>query len=193
MSDEKDSGETNASNGGRPGGSRFTVVRRLPGFSGRSVLEPLLIIVIGLAIGLVDLTSAEAPGMLRIPALIAGLILVGQGLNLLEDARNARLVEEAVHDRQPAVVGEPATALVPGPGGGVQQVVIAGGPAEEIVETRRRRTPSRAYLVLALAIWLGLATLAFPTAPMPLVLLSLLSAYLLFARGWRSMQVSDPA
>jgi hypothetical protein len=44
-----------------------------------------------------------------------------------------------------------------------------------------------ARLVLILAIWLGIATLVYPSAPLSLILLSLLAAYLLFARGWKLM------
>lgn len=185
MSYHEDSGYPSGSRG--PGGfrpgSRFSLVRtRIAG--GRSLVEPLLIIVIGLALGLVDLTASEVPGMLRIPALITGLILVGQGLSLLEDVRNARAVEEAIEQRQAVAVGPDDTAVVGAPG--THPVIVPGSVAEDGVEPPR--TPRRAYLALLLAIWLGVATLAYPTAPRALILLSLLSAYLLFARGWRTMQ-----
>jgi hypothetical protein len=144
--------------------------------------EPVIVIVIGLALGLVDQTSSEVSGMLRIPALIAALILVGHGLNMLEDISNARKYEEAAAaaERRPVSVGAPEPATQP-------QVVIPGSGEETVEQTR---TPTRAYLVVALAIWLGIATLAYPTAPLALILLSLLSAYLLFAKGWRMMQNS---
>jgi hypothetical protein len=148
------------------------------------MVEPLIIIVIGIALGLVDQTSSEVSGALRVPALVAALILVGQGLNLLEDARNARAAGQVIEDREPVPVGADPTAA---PANAPRQVLIAG--ADE--PGRSSRTPTRAYLVLILAIWLGVATLAFPTAPLQLILLSLLSAYLLFARGWRTM--STPA
>ena len=167
-----------------PRASRFALVRTR--FAGsQSLFEPLVIIVIGLALGLVDLTSAEAPGMLRIPALIAGLILVGQGLNLLEDARNARVAEQVIEERERVSVGADDAAAAAGV---PRQVVVPGAP-DEVVEPAR--TPSRAFVVLFLAIWLGLATLANPTAPISLILLSLLSAYLLFAKGWRTMQTTS--
>lgn len=148
--------------------------------------EPIIVIVIGLALGLVDQTSSEVSGMLRIPALIAALVLVGHGLNMLEDISNARKLEDAAAaaaaERRPVSVGgtEPPSS---------QPQVIIAGAGEEPVEPAR--TPTRAYLVVALAIWLGIATLAFPTAPLALILLSLLSAYLLFAKGWRMMQNSS--
>ena len=166
--------------------SRFTLVR--PQFSGSwSLVEPLIIIVIGLALGLVDQTSSEVSGMLRVPALIAALILVGQGLNLLEDARNARGTQ-VIEERQTVPVG------ADDPGGSAaatvttRRVVVPGGPDEG---GEGPRPPNRAYLVLILAIWLGVATLVYPTAPLQLILLSLLSAYLLFAKGWRTMQTTS--
>jgi hypothetical protein len=140
----------------------------------RSALEPLMIIVIGLALGLVDQTSSEVSGMLRIPALVAALILVGQGLSMLEEARAAATVQAI----------PTATREGVGPAGRAEPPIITAG--EEVTEAPR--TSSRAYLVLFLAIWLGVATLVYPTAPISLILLSLLSAYLLFARGWRTMQ-----
>jgi hypothetical protein len=168
--------------GGPPRGSRLSDARTRLAAS-RSLAEPLLIIVIGIALGLVDQTSSEVSGMLRIPALIAALILVGQGLNLLEDVRNAREVEEVLEEeRERAPAGAAEAAAPPSP-----QVVVAGA-TDDVVEPRR--TPTRAYFVLGLAIWLGVATLAYPTAPLQLILLSLLSAYLLFAKGWRTMQTS---
>jgi hypothetical protein len=137
-------------------------------------LEPALIIIVGLALGLVDQTSSEVPGTLRIPALISALILVGQGLSLLEDARAAQTPVE--YEPEPEAVPVTSRAAA-GP-----RIVTATD------ETDTARTPTRAYLVLILAIWLGVATLAYPTAPIQLILLSLLSAYLLFAKGWRTMQ-----
>jgi len=156
-------------------------------YASRSLVEPLVIIVIGLAMGLVDETSSEVSGMLRVPALIAALILVGQGLALLEDAREARQFEQVVEEereRIPAGTLDDTAVLAPAP----RQVVVAGNPDEP--EGGVRTTPTRAYLVLLLAVWLGLATLANPTAPLQLILLSLASAYLLFAKGWRIMQVT---
>jgi hypothetical protein len=171
--------------GGSPRMPRFALVRTR--FDGsRSLVEPLIIIVIGLALGLVDLTSSEVSGMLRVPALITGFILVGQGLNLLEDARNARAIEQMEELREPVPVGaaDDATVVTPAP----RQVVVPGA-VDDAAEPPS--TPTRAYLVLALAIWLGVAVLAYPTAPLQLILLSLLSAYLLFAKGWRTMQTTS--
>jgi hypothetical protein len=152
------------------------------------MIEPLLIIVIGVALGLVDLTASEVSGMLRIPALIAALILVGQGLTLLEQARQQGTVTRVIEEREPADdIGDDPTVL---PANSPRKIVIAGD--DEDGESGGR-APTRAYVVLGLAIWLGIATLAYPTAPVQLILLSLLSAFLLFATAWRTLQTSSPS
>jgi hypothetical protein len=147
------------------------------------VIEPLLIIVIGLALGLVDQTSSEVSGMLRIPALVAALILVGQGLNMLELGRKSSDTQTVEELEPVSVVAPPPTAGAVGRASNrpVQRVIADEPPAPASDRS------SMAWLVLGLAIWLGVATLAFPTAPLSLILLSLLAAYLLFAKGWRSM------
>jgi len=170
-----------------PPPARLALVRAR--FAGsQSLVEPLIIIVIGLALGLVDQTSSEVSGMLRVPALIAALLLVGQGLNLLEDARNARVAEQILEERERERVHAGADD---GSAPAAPRQVVVPGTGDEVAEPAQ--TPTRAYLVLILAIWLGLATLANPTAPLSLILLSLLSAYLLFAKGWRTMQTTSSA
>jgi hypothetical protein len=138
------------------------------------LVEPILIIVIGLALGLVDQTASDVSGVLRVPALIAALILVGQGLNLLDLARQPEAVDESAGR---VAVG----AGAPGVPGGVNRGI------DPDAEDDGSGSAAMARAVLLLAIWLGLATLAYPTAPVSLVLLSLLAAYLLFARGWKLM------
>jgi hypothetical protein len=144
-----------------------------------------MIIIIGLALGLVDQTSSEVSGALRVPALIVAFILVGQGLNLLEDVRAAQQAGELVRERERVSAGADDTAVLPPPSG--QQVLVAGSEDDG---AESRRAPTRVYLVLFLAIWLGVATLVNPTAPLALILLSLLSAYLVFAKTWRTLQTA---
>jgi hypothetical protein len=150
--------------------------------SSRHYVEPVLIIVIGLALGLVDQTSSEVSGVLRVPALIAALILVGQGLNLLDQARKGDEVDVVTPERVPVGSGGRSAVAEPAPvNRGVDPDADDGSGAG-----------SMAWLVLGLAVWLGLATLAYPTAPLSLILLSLLAAYLLFARGWKLMVPTAP-
>jgi hypothetical protein len=144
--------------------------------SSRHYVEPVLIIVIGLALGLVDQTSSEVSGVLRVPALVAALILVGQGLNLLDQARKGDDVDIVTSDRVQVGAGGGGAPAAPVVNRGVDPDAAEDGGSS-----------SMAWLVLGLAIWLGLATLAYPTAPLSLILLSLLAAYLLFARGWKLM------
>lgn len=141
----------------------------------RHYVEPVIIIIIGLALGLVDQTSSEVSGILRVPALVAALILVGQGLNLLDQARAPEVVE----------VTESVPVGAPAPAAGAARPVNLGEDLD--AEAESTRSGILPWMVLGLAVWLGLATLAFPTAPLQLILLSLLAAYLLFARGWKLM------
>jgi hypothetical protein len=184
-------GEDSASSGTSPGegdpprGSRFSVVRSR--FDGpRSLAEPLIIIVIGIALGLVDQTSSEVSGMLRVPALIAALILVGQGIYLIELRRRAPVVVTTTA-RVGNIEESTATALALAQ----NKVVVAGAEEDAAAPAASDRT--RAYLVLGLAVWLGVATLAYPAAPLALILLSLLAAYLLFARGWQMLHAGTAA
>lgn len=137
--------------------------------------EPILVITVGLALGLVDLGATEVPGMLRFPALIAALILVGHGLNEFDAARHPEGAEAS--ERVPAGAGA-------GGGSGGSAPVNRGVDSDALEEeTVNAGTTGR--LVIVLSIWLGIATLLYPTAPLSLSLLSLLAAYLLFAHGWK--------
>lgn len=131
-------------------------------------VESIAIIVIGLLLGLVDQQASDVPGALRFPALIAALILVGQGINQLSVSGEKKT--EAVRETVPA--GGP---VPPGPAPvnrGVDPDADEGGSG------------TGARLVLILAIWLGIASLVYPSGGL-LTGLSLLAAFLLFARGWK--------
>jgi hypothetical protein len=145
----------------------------------RPFIEPVLIILIGLALGLVNQTASEVPGAMRGPALIAALILVGQGINLLDAARKGDEIDVTTPDEVSVGSGR-----VP-PRGHASDEINLGEDTE--LDDEEGGSGMLPWLVLGLAIWLGLATLAYPTAPLSLTLLSLLAAYLLFARGWKLM------
>jgi hypothetical protein len=125
-----------------------------------------MIIVIGLMLGLIDQRSAEVSGTLRFPALIAALILVGQGLNRLNTVR----AREIIKDPDTVVIGGPGSSGAVSVNRGVEPGVDEGG------------STVGARLVLVLAVWLGIASLSYPSGA--LTVLSLLAAFLLFARGW---------
>lgn len=151
----------------------------------QSVVEPVLIIVIGLALGLIDQAASEVSSALRVPALIAALVLVGQGVNLLDQARRADTVKVTTPD--PVSVGATTQATVPTVRTTPEGQQVNTGQDVAVVDTVPGAPGILPWLVLGLAVWLGLATLASPGAPPSLILLSLLAAYLLFARGWRLM------
>ena len=63
----------------------------------------MLTVVLGALLGAENLNAPEASGWLRVPALIAALILVAQGLVDFENGRRDRL-----EDRRRVVIREPA-------------------------------------------------------------------------------------
>jgi len=146
------------------------------------VVAPSAILAVGLGLALLDLVSPEAPGLLRVPALLAALLLTTDAITQLE----ALFSSKPQHD-------EPITPPVP-PGTAVADPRTVGRayqppppPPEEERTVRRRRgtsTGALAYWVLILAVWLGLASLATTTATSTLRLLSLLAAVMIFKRGW---------
>jgi hypothetical protein len=146
------------------------------------VVAPTAILAAGLGLALLDLVSPEAPGLLRVPALLAALLLTTDAITQLE----------ALFSSKPAPE-EPITPPV-GPGTAVADPRSVGRayepppPAPEEDRTARRRRGSSpgalAYWVLILAVWLGLASLGTTTATNTLRLLSLLAAVMIFKRGW---------
>lgn len=139
------------------------------GLSSSSInVEAILIIVVGLTLGLVDQQASEVPGTLRFPALIAALILVGQGINQLGATSEKR-----------ATAGAPQTVPV-----GVQSGAAPVNRGVDPDADDEAGSSTGARLVLILAIWLGIASLVYPSGSF-LTLLSLLAAFLLFARAWK--------
>ena len=153
----------NSGDQGSSGGLATGLFRRSRDSGFNIDIEAVLIIVIGLTLGLVDQQVSEVPGTLRFPALIAALILVGQGINQL-GARRA----------------EPVGASESASDGGSS--VNRGVDPDD--DDSGNSTGAR--LVLILAIWLGIASLVYPSGSF-LTLLSLLAAFLLFARGWKTV------
>jgi hypothetical protein len=126
------------------------------------------VLVVGMALGWVDLVTPETGGSLRVPALIAALFLVGSALNVFLPIGAKGHVEE-----EPAVesgLERPGAATMGG-----RQMSEPPPPV--------RTSPTVALGLMALAVWLGLATLTNSEAPWQLLLLSLVAAFLIFARG----------
>ena len=164
---------------------------------------PALSVVLGGLLGLENLNSPEANGWLRVPALLAALILVAQGLLDFENGRRARAMHlpapegslPALNPSGPAVVLHADEVVVhenrPTGGGAValEQAIQAQALAARLVAgTAVRESRGAVVAVLVLAVWLGLATLNYSNSPAPLLYLSLLASFLLFASAWSMLQ-----
>jgi hypothetical protein len=130
--------------------------------------------VLGLALGIANQGAAGTGMALRVPALLAALLMVGQGVMDIRKNLPRRQVE---------VVPESGDA---GPHGRELAVVRPIPPQSPVTLLATRANPSTLGLPLAvmvLAAWLGLADLRV-AAPAGLSTLSLISAFALFALGW---------
>lgn len=163
---------------------------------------PALSVLLGALLGLENLNSPEANGWLRVPALLAALILVAQGLLDLENGRRARAMHltppegslPALNPSTPAVVLNADDVVVhqsrAQPGAvALEQAIQAQVLAARLVAgTSVRESRGAVVAVLVLAIWLGLSTLNYSTSPAALLYLSLLASFLLFASAWSMLQ-----
>ena len=163
---------------------------------------PALSVFLGALLGLENLNSPEANGWLRVPALLAALILVAQGLLDFENGRRARAMHlpapegslPALNPSAPAVVLNADDVVVhetrmPAGAIALEQAIQAQALAARLVAgTAVRESRGAVVAVLVLAVWLGLATLNFSTAPTSLLRLSLLASFLLFASAWSLLQ-----
>ncbi|MBK6874587.1 MAG: hypothetical protein IPG94_25340 [Kineosporiaceae bacterium] len=150
-----------------------------------ALVEPLVVLTLGAGLGLVDQRAIGTSGWLRVPALVASLILVAQAILIIETRRHD--AEEAASDEivadsidvvaHPLPVGRPG-ALTP----------VSVPSPDEPPAKRMREGPQVMYFVMGLAVWLGLATLANPRAPRLLLTLSLLASFLLFAEAYKQMR-----
>jgi hypothetical protein len=151
-----------------------------------TMVGPILLLCLGLLLGIVNQSAREVSGVLRVPALIAALILVGQALMMFDHPDPAPQRDVVVLPDG----GDQVTVRVEGPPGraAYRETTqrVAGAVRENV--SAARDTKLVIWLGLVLAVWLGLATLANPTAPWLLVLLSLLASFLLFADAWRSLR-----
>jgi hypothetical protein len=171
---------------------------------------------LGVALGAVNLAAVGAPGMLRIPAFLAALILCAQGPLDIEEYQREKeavmLVErEAVKEweerqearqrpRRPELVhpqrehfaeqgADEATESVTEAQTRALQQQVKKQEAEAQVRTGAVADSRGGYIVVAvLAIWLGLATLNYPASPPLLLWLSLVASFLLFVSVWGGLQ-----
>jgi hypothetical protein len=131
------------------------------------------VLILGVLLGVSD-QQADGSGMaLRIPALVAALIMVAQGIQLVLRGlpRDTEVeVVEVVDDTDPA---HARTTVRPRP--------WAAGMAAFRSDPGSMTLPT---IVIVLAIWLGLADLRITDAPETFSNLSMISAFVLFALGW---------
>ena len=163
---------------------------------------PALSVLLGALLGLENLNSPEASGWLRVPALLAALILVAQGLLDFENGRRARAMHlpapegslPALNPSAPPVVLNPDDVVVHESrqqtgAVALEQAIQAQQLAARLVAgTAVRESRGAVVAVLVLAIWLGLATLTYSNSPTSLLRLSLLASFLLFASAWSMLQ-----
>ena len=163
---------------------------------------PALSVLLGALLGLENLNSPEANGWLRVPALLAALILVAQGLLDFENGRRARAMNlptpegslPALNPSAPPVVLNPDEVVVhesrpPAGAVALEQAIQAQQLAARLVAgTAVRESRGAVVAVLVLAVWLGLATLNYSNSPDTLLRLSLLASFLLFASAWSMLQ-----
>jgi hypothetical protein len=173
---------------------------------------------LGIALGAVNLAAVGAPGMLRIPAFLAALILCAQGpVDIAEynrekegimAAEQAALEEwkERQRLREKRLLGGKQNDE-PSPDRPQAHAADDTPPSRTEAETRSLNeqakkqeaearvragavADSRGGLITValLAIWLGLATLNYPAAPALLLWLSLVASFLLFVSVWGGLQ-----
>jgi hypothetical protein len=132
---------------------------------------PVLLMALGVLLGLSDQSATGTSGGLRVPALVAALLLVAQGFDvfLRADDVSRRTVLGGVGEMH-------RRSTAPGRGRTVPARVTAAG---------RRIEAAVACGLLLLAVWLGLATLKYTEAPRSLGSLSLVASFLIFAFGWQ--------
>jgi hypothetical protein len=138
------------------------------------VIGAALILVLGLALGVANQGASDTKMALRVPALLAALLMVGQGVMDIRKNLPRRQVE---------VVPESGD---PGPRSRELAVVRPMPPMPPVTVLATRPSPSTLSVplsVMFLAAWLGLADLRVD-APAGLSTLALISAFALFALGW---------
>lgn len=151
-------------------------------------VEPFLLMVIGVSLGLSDQAAVNTSNDLRVPALIAALLLAGQGLkDYLEGRDKAAAAQEVRRVRQHAGGGgyaddEPPADTPPAPPRPWYRGASLVGRS-----VPSRATSTVAFLLMVLAVWLGLAVLTVTSAPAALGSLSLVASFLLFAFGWKTL------
>jgi hypothetical protein len=134
----------------------------------------LLTLFLGFALGVANQGADGTDMALRVPALLAALLMVGQGINDLRKNLPRQQHVEVLPEPEQGVRGRELAVVRPMP------------PKQPVSITTPRPTPATLSVpltVMVLAAWLGLADLRV-AAPTSLSVLSLIAAFALFALGW---------
>lgn len=136
----------------------------------------ILTLILGLALGLSNYGAGTTPMQLRFPALLAALLMVGQGVVDLRRILAPRPRLQPIPNPDPPVRG--------------RELPAGSSPASNAVVTSVRPvkpTPGTLAVpltVLILATWLGYEDLVTNHVPGDLGLFSVIASFALFALGW---------
>jgi hypothetical protein len=139
-----------------------------------AIVGAVLTLVLGICLGIANQGAGGTSMALRVPALLAALLMVGQGI--------VDLRKNLPRQQQVEVLPEPDS----GSRGRELAVVRPLPPRQPVSIVTTRPTPATLSVpigVMLLAAWLGLADLK-EASPQSLTVLSLVAAFALFALGW---------
>jgi hypothetical protein len=159
----------NVSSPPRPVTQTQTISIAKPG----TIVGAVLTIALGIALGLANQGAPHTEMALRVPALLAALLMVGQGVNNLRNG--------LPRQQQVALNPEGSSSR-----GRELAVVRDMAPKPTVAVVTSKPSPATLAVpitVMVLAAWLGLADLRV-SAPATLSVLSVVAAFALFALGW---------
>ena len=157
-----------------PGVPPRTATRVVSVSSPGAIVGGVLFVVLGIALGVANQGAAGTAMALRVPALLAALLMVGQGVVYIGKNLPRQQIETVPEGSDPGVRGRELAVVRP----------IPPAPPVQVLATKPSpSTLSVPLAVMFLAAWLGLADLREP-APDSLTVLALISSFALFAIGW---------
>jgi hypothetical protein len=165
------------------------VVTRIVQARGRNeLLVSTVLLAFGLLLGLVDLISTFAPLHLRVPALVAALLLVAEGWD--SHPTISTWSRGGSRSAEPAAGPAPEVPATNRASGRPVIPVSVGRPADASKALRARTTSTVAAVILVLAVWLALASLVSALVAPALAAMSMVSAFVLFAHAWTLLPLS---
>jgi hypothetical protein len=151
------------------------VTRTVSVSSPGAIVGAVLTIALGIALGLANQGASGTAMALRVPALLAALLMVGSGVQNLTKNLPKQQDVELIAEGESGPRGRELAVVRPMPARpAVTAVAVKPSPSTLTVP----------IVVMVLAAWLGLADLRVP-APPTLSVLSLVAAFALFALGWQ--------